>query len=454
MYRKRKNSILTSSHIQNTMKYPISITAVSIASVLTLQARNISKFSEFEDRFNDRTTYENNWSKLSDEAPGTVEYLTDGTGNGFIRITSDTRTAQGVKHTLTGLSPETLYRISARVKTDSVAEGRGAVLYLNPQGGMEQAWNASRFIYGTNDWQTVYMDFVSDREGNAEIVLALGFPWGTYNGGKAKGTACWDDVRVTPTPEGAMKTFSGKHLRVFFDSEKVDVDEKEMGPWVKQLDKVYESYSKLVGDKPYGGRRINILATPGIEPGYWALAGNPILINSQSKIGSIPVSFNEKDDWSFGVTHEIGHVFNAGSMNKSVQWNWNDELFANFRMSYALEKLNGTVFQDKAYKGYDIINYYKKAYDRTIGAGEPSSEGDALHYTLLRITDKYGWKVFEKAFRKLYSLGDKDIDWRAPGYDKFLFFLRHVSDAAGEDVTKTTYTVQELDLIREGFEKK
>ena len=32
------------------------------------------------------------------------------------------------------------------------------------------------------------MDFVPDRNGEAVISAGLGFPWGTYNGGKASGT--------------------------------------------------------------------------------------------------------------------------------------------------------------------------------------------------------------------------------------------------------------------------
>ena len=42
----------------------------------------------------------------------------------------------------------------------------------------------------------------------------------------------------------------------------------------------------------------------------------------------------QHDDWCFGILHEIGHVFNIGD----TSWNWNDEMFANFRMHYALEK--------------------------------------------------------------------------------------------------------------------
>lgn len=425
----------------------------AVNSVPTSGASRGGKFTGFSDDFNNKELYSTNWTRLSDKHPGTVEYIKENDGNGYIRVTCDERTAQGVKHKLTGLKPGTLYRVSARVKTDSVVDGRGAVLYLNPKGELGQPWNASKFIYGSNDWTTVYMDFVSEPDGTAEIALALGFPWGTTNGGTARGVAMWDDVMVSPTPAGAMKVSEGKHVRVLFDADKTDITEEQMKPWVKQLDKVYESYAKLVGDKPYGGRRLEIISTPGIEPGYWALAGNPILVNSGTKFGSIPAKYNDEGDWSFGVTHEIGHVFNASHMDKAANWNWNDELFANFRMSYAVDNLNGTVFQDRGYTGSDIINYYKKAYDRTLGADKPSCDGDALHYTLLRIKEKYGWKVFEKAFRSLYALGDNDIDWRRPAYDKFRLFLSHVSKAAGEDVTLTAYTPREMELIKQGFEK-
>lgn len=412
-----------------------------------------AKFSEFRDNFDSKENFSKNWTRLSDELPGDVDYVKDNDGNGYIRVTCDERTAQGVKHKLTGLTPGTLYRVSARVKTDSVAEGRGAVLYLNPNEEMGQPWNASKFIYGSTDWTSVYMDFVCEPDGTAEIALALGFPWGTYNGGTARGTVMWDDVQVTPTPAGAMKVSEGKHVRVLFDADKTDLSEEQMKPWVKELDKVYESYTKLVGGKPYEGRRLEIISSPGLEPGYWALAGNPILVNSQTKIGSIPSKYLSDKDWSFGVTHEIGHVFNASHMNKAANWNWNDELFANFRMSYAVDKLNGTVFQDRGYTGSDIINFYKKAYDRTLGADKPSCDGDALHYTLLRIKEKYGWKVFEKAFRTLYALGENDIDRKKPDYEKFRLFLDHVSSAAGEDVALTTYTPREMELIKQGFEK-
>ncbi|MDE6532793.1 MAG: hypothetical protein K2M27_04575 [Muribaculaceae bacterium] len=408
----------------------------------------------FSENFNSHGVFSRSWRTFGESKGGLVEIASDpdSVGNRYVRISSDERTAKGLARTVSGLTPGGLYRITARVRTDSVAEGRGAVLYVNPETSGDQPWNASEFVYGTTGWKTVYKDFICGPDGTADIVLALGFPWGTYNGGTSKGVACWDDVKVSATPADAVKRREGRHISLVFDADKVTISDRQLDAWLSKLDKTYESYQSLVGDAPYGGRKITILMTPGIEPGYWALAGNPILWNNHVNAGELLDKTVADDDWGFGILHEIGHTFSAGTIGKSGNWNWNDELFANFRMSYAIEKRGGRVSQrNTIYKGGKVRDYYKIFYDETLGAGKPTDNGDALHYTLLRIKDRYGWKVYEKAFRALYSLGDSDIAWNAPAFDKFMFFLSHVSKAAGEDVVATTFTDEEIRLIKEGF---
>ena len=237
----------------------------------------------------------------------------------------------------------------------------------------------------------------------------------------------------------------GQHAR----HQVVDVD---INAWLSKLDRTYEAYRDLVGDVPFDGRKIMILNTPGIEPGYWALAGNPILWNSHVAVSKLLDRTVEFGDWGFGIIHEIGHVFSQGNISGTGRWNWNDEIFANFRMSYALEACDGTMSQrDICYRGADVINYYKIFYDETIGAGIPKNNGDALHYTFLRIKERYGWDVYKKAFRELYALGDSGQEGLETPYDKFLFFLSYVSKAAGEDVVAATYTPGELALIEESL---
>lgn len=357
-------------------------------------------------------------------------------------------------HNLKSLEPGKLYRMSAMVKCMGVKEGRGAVIYLKPD-GWEQGWNASKFAYDDMEWSEIYMDFVPNQKGEATICCALGFPWGTYNGGKALGEVYYDNVRVEPIGDKLYHRES-KHFIVSLDKDKVTITDKQMDRWLANLDRTYEAYKELLGGTPYGGRKIMILNTPGIEPGYWALAGNPILWNSGVKVVEVIERTASHDDWGFGILHEIGHDFSASNMLGSGMgaWNWNDELFANFRMSYAIEVCQGAVSQRNIiYRGADIINYYRIFYDETIGSGIAKNNGDALHYTFLRIKNKYGWDVYKKAFRALYAIKNADLPKMESSYEKFLYFLSHVSAAAGEDVTKTCYTPEELNLIEKSLEK-
>ncbi len=381
------------------MKRVVFLLAAIAACVLCLCAFG-SKVKVFSDNFDRPERFARYWNHNAGEVPGTVEYLPGGgaDGGGCVKIASAEKTALAIKHKLTGLHPGKLYRLSALMKCDSVQDGRGAVLYLDPE-GLEQSWNASEFAYGTNDWTEVYMDFVPDRQGEAVVCCGLGFPWGTYNGGKASGTVWYDNVKVTPAPEEALYTREGEHIVLKLDRDKVTVSDADIDAWLSKLDRTVE----------FG-------------------------------------------DWGFGIIHEIGHVFSQGNISGTGRWNWNDEIFANFRMSYALEACDGTMSQrDICYRGADVINYYKIFYDETIGAGIPKNNGDALHYTFLRIKERYGWDVYKKAFRELYALGDSGQEGLETSYDKFLFFLSYVSKAAGEDVVAATYTPGELALIEESL---
>jgi hypothetical protein len=121
-------------------------------------------------------------------------------------------------------------------------------------------------------------------------------------------------------------------------------------------------------------------------------------------------------------------------------------------MSYAVEMCNGGVSQRNViYRGEDVRTYYKIFYDETIGQNIAKNNGDALHYTFLRIKDKYGWDVYKKAFRALYALEENELPKMKGAYERFIYFLSHVSKAAGEDVTKTCYTPEELKLIEESL---
>lgn len=436
------------------MKKNFSYVALLAASLLSCPAE--AKKPLFADNFNSKKTYEANWTTDTPGNLGTIVYRKDGGigGSPCIEISSAERSSTTIRHALAGLVPGKLYRFSAMLKCEEVKDGRGAVLFIRPDGS-EQAWNASEFAYGTSDWNPVYMDFIADQNGEAVICCGLGFPWGTVNGGKASGKAWYDNISVRPVDDEAdnIYTRESKHIILKLDRDKVAISDEAVDRWLAKLDRIYEAYNDLVGDVPFDGRKIMVLNTPGIEPGYWALAGNPILWNNHVAVKSVVDRTESHDDWGFGIMHEIGHTFSAGNIKHYGSWNWNDEIFANFRMSYALEACDGTMSQrNTLYKGDGVRDYYKIFYDETIGAGIPKNNGDALHYTFLRIKDRYGWDVYKKAFRALYAVDEQHLPKFRSNYEKMLFFLSYVSIAAGEDVVAATYTPEELALIRKSLE--
>ncbi len=436
------------------MKKNFSYVALLAASLLSSPAE--AKKPLFADNFNSKKTYEANWTTDTPGNLGTIVYRKDGGigGSPCIEISSAERSSTTIRHALAGLVPGKLYRFSAMLKCEEVKDGRGAVLFIRPDGS-EQAWNASEFAYGTSDWNPVYMDFIADQKGEAVICCGLGFPWGTVNGGKASGKAWYDNISVRPVDDEAdnIYTRESKHIILKLDRDKVAISDEAVDRWLAKLDRIYEAYNDLVGDVPFDGRKIMVLNTPGIEPGYWALAGNPILWNNHVAVKSVVDRTESHDDWGFGIMHEIGHTFSAGNIKHYGSWNWNDEIFANFRMSYALEACDGTMSQrNTLYKGDGVRDYYKIFYDETIGAGIPKNNGDALHYTFLRIKDRYGWDVYKKAFRALYAVDEQHLPKFRSNYEKMLFFLSYVSIAAGEDVVAATYTPEELALIRKSLE--
>lgn len=336
----------------------------------------------------------------------------------------------GVERTLTGLEPDQMYRMTARVKYSDVPDGQGTgPVLFSPN--TKQYWNSSKYLYGTNlkSWTTVSVDFLSDDDGNAKITAALGF-WqgGMANGGHSSGAAYFDEITVVKVTDELL-TLESEHMRIFFEPSKVFVSTEILQAWLANLDKVYESYVELMGDAPHEGRKLGILTTRGMYSGYWALAGYPILwsINYTAVEDSLQ-QMKDHDDWCFGLLHEIGHVFNIGNSS----WNWNDEMFANFRMHYALEMNEGKVYMGgtdgmRTYTGGEILEMYKIDYDKTIAT---KVNDNGIHYMLARMTNQHalGWEPFKKTFDHLRKTG-------GPGgskYDKFVHFVNTLDRFAKE----------------------
>lgn len=358
-----------------------------------------------------------------------------------------------VSQKITGLTPGKPYRVTARIKTESVTNGKGAQISL------DYLWApTSEPVNGTTDWTTVYLD-LDDVPASGEITVCLRLG---NTSAASKGVAYFDNVIVKENNDLYIRESS--HVKLMIEKSKLSVSDAVVDKWLGNLDKVYEKYVELFsGRTPFNGRKMVVRQANGIAA--WAYAGEPIEWNGDY-ISAELLSLT-KGSWSFGIMHEIGHNFaqHIGSGNSS--WNFDEELFANFRMYYAMDKLNAAAVmtaslpngqggyknEEKLYVGKAIQNLYrdesKDCFNRTFGANLPTGKGDAICWTLIRIQEKYGWGIFIKAYDELYSLPQNTNEERTwTRWQKFEYFLSFLSKYAGEDVRITTYTQNELNLIK------
>ena len=359
----------------------------------------------------------------------------------------------GVERLITGLESDQMYRASVRIRYSDIpnGEGTGPVIF-SPNN--KQYWNSSKYLYGTEleTWTNVVVDFMADDNGEAKLTVALGF-WqgGMANGGRSTGTAYFDNVSLKKVTDELFQVESD-HMRIYFEPAKVTVSTDIMQKWVDNIDPMYEAMVELMGAAPHEGRKLAIQTTQGIYAGYWALAGYPILWSiypyTSTRVEDALAQVRDYEDMSFGLMHEIGHVFNLGN----TSWNWNDEMFANFRMHYALEKTGLKVYQtdengeSKVFTGGEILNLYKVSYEKTVGT---KVNDNGIHYMIARMAQQIGWEPYCMTFNYLRQNGGSG----STKYDKFQYFIQTLSRFATEHHGRTIdcmdyFTQAEINSIK------
>lgn len=351
-----------------------------------------------------------------------------------------------------GLVPGGYYKASAKVKTDMIIGGKGANICL------DYLWApSSAGLTGSNSkWKSISLD-IDDVPESGEITLCLRLG---STAASSSGLVYFDDVKMYENEDLYIR--SSKHLKLVIDKKDLTVSDDVIDGWLANLDKVYECYRELFsGMVPFDGKITTIRAA---TIGAWAYAGNPIQWNRDYIEQTL--SMVRRGDWCFGLMHEIGHNFAPYINDAAYTFDWNEELFANFRMYYALEKLNATVIttasvpqsdgtyksQEKTYVGTELKTLYKSetsnCYDRTIAVGNAVEMGNALCYKLIEIKERFGWDVYKKAFYELYQLPRNEEEEKSMNnWQKFEYFLSFLSKHAGQDV-HSCFTTSELNTIQ------
>ena len=393
------------------------------------------------DGINGKWKKENAW--YSDRA--TLTYHSNGgvKDSGCIEIScvnGSQTTDAPVIQTVSGFKVGKVYKISAYIKTEGIDSGRGGSIGVFDRRG----FIASPPFIGSQEWQRRSVLYVAENE-TADVCCRLGF-WG----GDSQGRAWFDDVRVTVPTD--IYSRESEHIILHLTQKLVTVSDQAIDSWLSRLDAIYESYCELFDFyKPFDGKKMVILSNLPVSTA-WAIAGYPIQWHPDY-IASALEDMAQYDDAMFGIMHEMGHNFAPSNYlsgpykEGNNSWNWNEELFANYRMYYALCQNDFNVYiQNRIFVGSEISQMYKKHYEETLAVGEVT-DGDGLMYVMTKMADTEGWEPFKKAFYELYNM-DPSISCGSTKWKKIEYFFNTVSKYAGKDLLTTYFTTKEINLLK------
>ncbi len=308
----------------------------------------------------------------------------------------------------------------------------------------QNAWGNRLEICNLNNqtWKEIQPKFYMKNGRYTFTGLEYGTPYCgrlTYYDEKAG----WKVVDLYVTTVGYNKT--GRNIKVdLADSYlKGSITPENLTRWIKHLDAAYDAYYDLVGTKPANGEKISIVASDENYGALWVYSGRPTIYWQKNciKDGLKPV--NDYDDWSFGVLHELGHLFDIDG-----RWNFDAEFWANTKMIYVLESLNARVLvNNKIRVGGEIVQYYYSespygSYINTLGKSDPTFSGDALTYMFIQLKNQVGWNAFKSAFR---YISDKRIV--APQNDKFNMFMSILKNNSNGYDPMSIFTAKQKSVI-------
>jgi hypothetical protein len=336
------------------------------------------------------------------------------------------------------LEPRTAYLLRGRIRAENVEPVQpdafvGANLcQLGVFGCVSDAERSK----GSFDWTDFQVDFVTGESGSVEIGCRLGH-WNST----VKGKAYFDDLILTRNPHVTRR--EGRHVYLnLYDDDTAVITPEHYDRWIAHLDAAYEAMADLVGHAPFGGAKIGIYSSIWY-PGGWAVAGNPICWH-QRYVQETLRAADEKDDWSFGLVHELGHDF-----DEDGSWDFHAEFWANFKLYYVMETLNARMGD---YVGADQIRYWKSdsgiGYEKAWLNPDPAkrvASNDGLQYKMILIRQKIGWEPFKQTFRYFLSLPENERP--TDNWSKLKLFHDQLAEFSGYDVW-SLYTPDDLKLMK------
>ena len=194
--------------------------------------------------------------------------------------------------------------------------------------------------------------------------------------------------------------------------------------WVNDLETAYADYAELTGWTPYRHVYINMLA-PETAWGY-ACEGGIIQIDADCIYEDLRLNFaRRKNDWNFGLLHELSHLFEADSR----PWDFHAEVLADYKLAYVMTKNNCAAVpadwysDNREYTGWDVIDVY-----RGDGPLKDTLTVFSLSGKLSEVMKEIGWDAAKQTFRNYPDTTNLTPE------ENFMLFIDLLSQYSGKDV--------------------
>jgi len=258
-----------------------------------------------------------------------------------------------------------------------------------------------------------------------------------------EGTQCtytnapvWKDFKISPACSTDEEDYDfireSEHFifEIPYSYLPTQISPANLQRWLSHLDAAYESYAELTGLTPCGGQKIKIVEASGTMYGWaWVYGGHPYIYWNPECISSELKSIDEFDNWSFGILHEIGHLFDKDS---EPNWVFHGEVTANLKVVYAIDVLLDCHYNMGGYR-YSLQDMYDYFYNWSIqDDGDDDRYTDKITLAFINVARRYGWSVFTQAFK---SYSDDSYPYAgsncgAEKYNEFVDRLEYFSGSA------------------------
>ncbi len=380
-----------------------------------------------------------------------------------------------VKYKISGLTPQKVYKVSARITTNanfsfsSDHNEWGAVLGVR---SFEDSVSYSKYHYNyswsdtireANSYKNVDLYLVANMEGKAEIYI--GTPQSGKDDTKIKGMIGYSNLTISTPSSSDITTFTSNnnHIKLIVRTSEYNTlttnEKNKVSSFVNLADGIYGQLAYLFGAAgnkylyPFENKPIMLIFTNSISLYQGALAGYPIYF--KQTMGGSPSSPTYSKESRFvnymktyastgqipdTLVHEMSHVFHGVLYSSDNTYQTNINRYA-FSMETVAE-IGKMYLMGNSQISYSNTSEQQelKAYQDSIGNVSNRTWNDYNFETpFMQTKNSAGnidWEAFRKTFAWFNNLSNDQVkEYINSDLDRMVWFIKKLSQNASSGYT-------------------